>query len=139
MRGVLTLMVVALVGCPPVRSGGGEGGDDDDDAGTLEFAIVDPYAECGNGREPGLEVGPTNEAQIAVLHLAVSEGCCPEVLLDAGVDEEERTITMRYDLSRDDCECICILDVGYGLDGLSAGNWTLLVPGGLSATFVVRG
>ncbi len=137
MRFLIIAVATALLvtACPPVRGGGG-GGDDDDD-GVPDLSFVDAWAECGEGREPGLQLNPTNEAQIEVHHIAVAEGCCPEMGISGEVDVDERTVTVEYDLTNDFCDCVCMLDVGYGIDGLPTGNWTLQVPGGLAATFVV--
>jgi hypothetical protein len=129
------LLVFPLLGCPPTRGGGGGG--DDDDAAPPELEFVNPTATCGEDGREGIEVSATNDAQVGITHGAFSEGCCPDLAISGVLDDEERTLTATYDLTNDICECVCSLDIEYGISGLPAGNWTLIAPDGNTAAFVV--
>ena len=69
-----------------------------------------------------------DDGTIEVVHYAWSDGCCPQI--DIAAEGDGDTITVRFELYDDFCNCICSLNVGYTLTGVPAGTWTLEVAGG---------
>ena len=62
---------------------------------------------------------------IEASHFSYSEGCCPDMIIDAFADPDTGVIDVDIDLSNDFCDCICMLDVTYTLGDVPAGTWTL--------------
>ena len=147
---LLLLLLLALpLGACQVRLNNGPlddddatGGDDDDaadddddlgpcESGDCELTVVEAEAGCDLLPEPdpmppdGVLVSSPAPGQIRVLHFDHSEGCCPEISVSAVGSLDDRFIAVEVDLSKDFCDCICVLDVTYLLGDVPAGTWTV--------------
>lgn len=96
-----------------------------------------PVPTCGKDPGERLVARPDGPGRIAVTHLDLATGCCPDsmavdVAYGAGV------LDLRYVLFGDVCDCACELDASYEIVGVPGGRWTIVAgPSGASAEVVV--
>lgn len=73
---------------------------------------------------------------VAVEHIAFYWGCCPDFGLSAQA-LAGNVVQVTYTFYGDDeCDCICLFDVTYTLDGLSTGLWTVQANGQSTEVYV---
>ena len=109
--------------------------DDDDmgpcESGICELTVIAAAAECDLLPDPdpmppgGVLASSPALGQITVAHFDHSEGCCPEIQVLGLAYMNDQFIEVTIDLSNDDCECVCTLDVQYTLGEVPAGRWTI--------------
>lgn len=122
-------------------SGSGTGSSTTGD--ETEVSVEDSRSMCmGNPLLPDLDANPPPVAapalmaqalgggKVAVTETEYEDNCgytlTPVVVADAG------TVTITYDTTGDEADCICLFTIDYTLAGLPPGTWTI-VSGALSA------
>lgn len=138
MRTCLTLLALAgCIGGEPKESAESHTSDDSrgdsngpcGEAGICSLETRDAAANCGDSTG-GLTASSNAVGELSVVHEAAQQGCCPTFLLSAEASQRRSEITVSYDLSQDDCDCVCDLDLSYTLIGIPSGAWTLRTPDG---------
>ncbi|MCP4867310.1 MAG: hypothetical protein GY898_01150 [Proteobacteria bacterium] len=140
MRPVLLLLLLALPlsACPvslnnPPADDDDATGDDDDacDDAECDLRVLESDVGCELLPDPepppagGVLLSSPEPGVIEASHFSYSEGCCPDMIIDAFADPDTGVIDVDIDLSNDFCDCICMLDVTYTLGDVPAGTWTL--------------
>ena len=106
----------------------------DCESGICPLEVSDAWADCGEGEwkdPPELSATPAGPGALDVVLLRAQEGCCPTVLVTAELHlrGSDPYVEAFVDLSQDDCECVCLLDVGFHLSEIPAGTWSVRVMG----------
>lgn len=99
------------------------------EAGICSLGTRDATVNCGDSTG-GLAATSNAVGELSVVHEAAQQGCCPTFLLSAEASQRRSEISVSYDLSQDDCDCVCELDLSYTLTGIPSGAWTLRTPDG---------
>ena len=97
------------------------------------------FSECvdGEGSSATLEVTyDESTGHVQVNHNAHQANCCAEFGLTA-TGSSAGQISVVYEDSGMECNCICGFDLSYRLVGLPSGEWSVRVPDGLSGTVTV--
>jgi len=107
--------------------------DTDTDPNLLTLPVTDARYEC-EGWDTGVSSslssdGGTSSGTAAVAHLSVESGCCPTMDISAVADIAAGEVAMTYNLSKDDCDCLCTLDLYYTLTELPSGTWQVSARG----------
>ncbi len=120
--------------------GGAEGGGADGGSGSIEaFDVTNfTFSECGEGETTAtLEVTyDESGGYVQVSHNAHQANCCAEFGLTA-TGSSAGQISVVYEDSGMECNCICGFDLSYRLVGLPSGEWSVRVPDGLSGTVTI--
>ena len=108
---------------------------------TLEsFDVTNfTFSECvdGEGSSATLEVTyDESTGHVQVNHNAHQANCCAEFGLTA-TGSSAGQVSVVYEDSGMECNCICGFDLSYRLVGLPSGEWSVRVPDGLSGTVTV--
>ncbi len=103
------------------------------ESGICPLEVSEAWAECGDGAwgDPRvLTATPAGPGALVVVLLHAQSGCCPTVGVVAEAHVRgEPFVEAFVDLSMDDCECECLLDVGFRLDEIPAGTYAVRVMG----------
>lgn len=99
-----------------------------DGAESCPVDVSNALAVCGDSEEPSLSA-TAEGSTIHVSHLDAATGCCPTAVVEATLLPDRGSIDIDYDLSADDCDCVCPLDVSFDLVDVPTGDWTLLIDG----------
>lgn len=101
------------------------------ESGFCELTVTTAEATCRQPDEPegGLEVTAPAAGTLEVVHYAVQDGCCPTLTVFALQDLRHDTIDVTYEVSGDDCQCVCDLDFRYTLADAWPGSFTLQAQG----------
>lgn len=91
---------------------------------------------CGGGPVESIEAA-WDGTRVAVTHRGYATGCCPEAV-EVGLERSGTTLLVSPRAVNDLCECACLLDVAYQLEGVARGTWTIThAATGVSTTVVV--
>lgn len=125
-------MVWLLVACS--GNGSGESGGTDPGAArdltVANLAVNDCDGDSGGTPpEPSLSASPSGSGRIVVAHLGYRAACCLGFDVTAREDPAAGAIDVTYTPSGEPCDCQCSYDLGYRLEGVDAGDWTLTAEG----------
>lgn len=67
--------------------------------------------------------------QVGVAHLGYRAECCLSFEVSASKDSATSTLLVAYTPTGTPCDCMCAYDIGYTLQGVPAGDWTLNAEG----------
>jgi hypothetical protein len=143
----MLLLALACTPDPPEETGTETGDTGHSGDSALEACGTgDPYGvlvtdvnyELASAHDPpphSLEVRVKGD-DASVLEISYGPGCCPTLSVEAVADPVLCTVVASVAILGDDCDCVGTVNVLYGLNDVSAGEWTL-TSGTASATFVV--
>lgn len=107
--------------------------DTDADADPQSVPVTGASYEC-DGWDTGAISALSAEAgkssgTAEVSHTDVETGCCPTLDLTAVADTTSNEIDVTYNLDKDDCDCVCSIDLAYTLTDIPSGTWTVRARG----------
>ena len=91
---------------------------------------------CGDEPSADIFTATVEAGVVQVLHENYEESSC----LSFGVEGEldGSNLNMVYTKIGDECDCIDMYRLGYDIEGLEAGSYTVNAPGGMSASVVIE-
>ncbi len=121
-------MVLFLLACP-------SGGDSNTGAlyesrplGVANLEVSDCSTDTATP-ETTLSLSAMGDGKILVAHLAYPAECCLGFAVTAWADPLTQTIPVSYEPVGDPCDCMCSYDLGYRLEDVPAGDWTVNAAG----------
>lgn len=108
------------------------------ESGICPLTATAAEVSCDAGVGPGLTVTSPAAGTVSGVDGDVQEGCCPTFEVQGEASQRTSTVSVTYLLTDDVCDCICSLDLTWTLTGVPAGAWTVVTPGGRSASVTVN-
>lgn len=108
--------------------------DSDTDADTDPEPVTVTHVtyDCPSDQDTGLPLVSTleavyNKTGLEFTHHDHHMGCCPDVAVEAS--RIGNAITATYEFTNDFCDCICVVEPIFSLQGLEPGQYTLSADG----------
>ena len=92
--------------------------------------------DCGDEPSADVFTASVEAGAVQVLHENYEESSCLSFRVEGELDGSNLNLT--YTKIGDECDCIDMYRLGYDIEGLEAGSYTVNAPGGMSASVVIE-
>jgi hypothetical protein len=122
--------------------GSGDGGSGDggsgDDGGAGDAKVSEISSECTDSGFASL-TGLSAVAMADGVHVIDSYpySCCATFDVTVAASVEKHWVTATYTNVGKKCDCMCLYDVRYVIDGLESGTWTIESPTGATVDVAI--
>jgi len=137
MMGVLFLLLACGLGGSTDFDSGDSFNADVNDTGVddtdgsdkiIPVAVESSFVSgCREGGDSELVEEPKTSASVGlhIGHINAYQGCCPEFMAEAELNQTTGEINVSYEFLNDSCDCDCTMDVHYILTDIPVGDYTL--------------